>query len=580
MRHGNQNHKHTIPPCVAGLTTDDLSAWRDETLPADETDRIMAHSANCRVCQERLRGFETVAAALTAQRIPDPDERLWREVRAAILASKPSTGNSDITHETTIPDQSGVAPISHPAAGAHSRRRRALGTLAAVAAIALVVVGFGRLFQFGASNRPAAETFQLRWRQVTLPDAISKTPGAEATLSVFPADGAVAWLCQSGTKEAPGPLNIWRTTDSGVTWKAVASSMVARSISCQMTLDQLDPNVALLQYGYIDTTTAPGITLGANFTTYDGGATWLSDLEFNLIPREMATISGGTNTIVRQYALRQLSDDSYRLEVSAASGVTILDDAIHNQKLLSDYFWVNLATGGLLVEAHSPVSPIDGYSFWSADANGSDWRKVGESPEGSVAAIPTSDGRWSICTLVAGVSTNIEHPDFRSYVYCGTDTGAWSKRSGPDIPRTGEIGATPSACAGCGQADGVPYGAITFVGMANDGAVLAMVDDRFDAKGETTHTGLYRLPAGSSHWQSSGGLPGDMTAGDTYVTYAPRPGGGILWSMPIPALDDHLAGAVYTASYPGPSTQPLPTQPTKALPSPTVTGNIDQGAPL
>jgi hypothetical protein len=581
MSHGNQNHRQAIPPCAAELTTDDLSAWRDETLPADEADRIAAHSADCPACLRRLRGFETVAAALRTQRIPSPDERLWREVRAAILASKPSTGNSDITHETTIPDQSGAAPIPHVTARAHSRRRRALGTLAAVAAIALVVVGFGRLLQFGASNRPAAETFQLHWKQVTLPGAISKTPGAEATLSVFPANGAVAWLCQSGTKPAPGPLNIWRTTDSGMTWTAIRSPTVAKSISCQMTLDQLDPNVALLRYGFIDTTTAPGTTLGANFTTYDGGTTWLSDQEFNLVPREIATVSGGTNNIVRQYALRQLSDDSYRLEVSAASGVTILDDAIHNQKLLSDYFWVNPTTGGLLLEAHSLVSPKDGYSFWSADANGSNWRKVGESPEGSVAAMPTSDGRWSICTLVAGVSTDVEQPDFRSYVYCGTDTGAWSKRSGPDIPRTGEIGATPSACASCGQAGAsIPYGAVTFVGMANDGAVLAMVDDRFDAKGETTHTGIYRLPAGSSRWQSGGGLPGDMTAGDTYVTYTPRPNGGILWSMPIPALDGHLADTVYTASYPGVSTQPLPTQFTKALPTPTPTGNIDQGAPL
>ena len=208
---------------------------------------------------------------------------------------------------------------------------------------------------------------------------------------------------------------------------------------------------------------------------------------------------------------------------------------------------------------------------------------VAESPEGSIAATPMSDGHWSICTLVAGVSTDLQRLDFRSYVYCGTDTSAWSERPGLDIPRTGASGgteATPSACAGCGQAGGsVPYGAITLVGMANDGAVLATVDDRFDAKGETTRTGLYRLPAGSLRWQGSGGLPGSVTPGDVTVTYAPRPGGGVFWSIPMHPLDDQLANQVYIASYPGPSPQPLPTQP-RLTATPTPAGNVDRVAPL
>ncbi len=566
--------QQTISPCTAGPSADDLSAWRDATLPAEESYRIAAHSTTCPACQDRLRGFETVATALHDQRVPVPEERLWLAVRAAILAAEPAASHDEITRETTLPDSSGVTPVPQPHR-ALSRRRRALGTLAAVAAIALVVVGFGRLFQSGAGNRPAT-TFQVHWRQVTLPGAISKTPGAEATLSVFAADGAVAWLCQSGTKPTPGPMSLWRTTDSGATWQTVKIPTVATSISCQMTLDQLDPNVALLQYGYIDTKATPAMTSGATAISFDGGKSWQSGAAFQFT-REFATVNGAT------YALRQWADDSNRLEVSTDGGATwkILDDTTHNQKLLSDLFWVNPATGGLLLATHSLIN-TESISFWAADAHGSDWRNVGQSPKGSVAATPTSDGHWSICTLAAGASADLQHPDFRSHVYCGTVTSGWSERPGLDIPRTGASGTTPgttpSACAGCGQASGsLPYGAMTLVGMANDGAVLATVDDRFDAKGDTTRTSLYRLPAGSSRWQGSGGLPGNVTPGDVIVTYAPRPGGGIFWSTPMQALDNQLAGAVYTASYPGAAAQPLPTQPQQAV---TPLGNVDRAAPL
>ena len=216
------NNQQTISPCAAGLTTDDLSAWRDETLDADQADRIAAHSAGCPACQERLRGFATVATALTAQRIPVPDERLWREVRAAILASEPAASDDDILYVTTLPGQSGaVTPIPRPSARARTRRRRALGTLAAVAAIALVVVGFGRLFQFGASNRPAQTPFQFHWTQIAMPTGWGGKLQRGATLSVFPADGSIAWICQAGTKNAPGDLRLWRTSDAGGSWQPV-----------------------------------------------------------------------------------------------------------------------------------------------------------------------------------------------------------------------------------------------------------------------------------------------------------------------------------------------------------------------
>ena len=246
----SQMSQQTTPTCALGLTSADLSAWRDVALAPDATARIGAHSESCPACQQRLRGFAMVAATLQAQQVPVPDERLWQGVLAALPTGRQTTSADSITGEHLVPDESGERnPIPPSLTPPRNWRRRALGTLAAVAAIALVVVGFARLFQSGAQNRP--QPFQVHWRQVTLPDAISANSGAEAMLSVSPADGSVAWLCQSGTKPAPGPLHVWRTGDGGATWKALPVARIDQAFDCEITPDQLDPDAVALGYGYI-----------------------------------------------------------------------------------------------------------------------------------------------------------------------------------------------------------------------------------------------------------------------------------------------------------------------------------------
>jgi len=562
--------QQTTPTCALGLTSADLSAWRDEMLTPDETAHIGAHSESCLACQQRLRGFALVAATLQAQQVPAPDERLWQAVLAAVSADsteRRTTNDDTITGAYVVPNQSGNRnPTSQSHVPPRSWRRRALGTLAAVAAIALVVVGFARLFQSGASNR--SQPFQLHWRQVTLPDAITANPGANAMLSVFPADGSIAWLCQSGTKPAPGPLHLWRTNDGGSTWKAVAVARIDKAFSCEITPDQLDPDVAALNYEFIPN---KAITIqGDNLITFDGGASWHEAPYFQL-NRVFATLNGAI------YAIRSDDTNTNHLMVSRDGAQTwnSIDNALYIQKLLSDYFWINPTTGALLVETHSAANKDGFFSFWMANGSGANWRKIGELPVGDMAATPASDGGWSICTLVEGVSADPQHPDFHSHVYCGTDHGGWNERPGLDILRSS--GATPSVCAGCGQSpNSSAYGAISLVGVGNDGAVLATVENRFDAKGDTTKSGLYRLPAGSSQWQNGGETPG--TPGIEVVTYVPRPGGGIFWSMPVASpLDGQAPVSVFTASYPGPAALPLPTQ-TQQTPTPA--GNVDLGAPL
>ena len=374
----SQTSQQTTPTCALGLTSADLSAWRDDALAPDETARIGAHSESCSACQQRLRGFAMVAATLQAQQVPSPDERLWQGVLAALAAERQTTSADSITGEHLVPDESGERnPIPPSLTPPRNWRRRALGTLAAVATIALVVVGFARLFQSGAQNRPS-QAFTVTWRQVKLPAAVGETPGANARLSVFHADGSVAWLCQSGTKPAPGPLRVWRTSDGGATWQVASAPASVKTYECQITLDQVNPDVALLQYGYIPD--AKPATVQVDYLiTFDSGVSWQDGSSFQFA-REFAMHNGAI------YAVRETGEFTTSLEVSADGGTTwnVLDNPIHSQKLLSDYFWINPTSGDLLVEAHSIPSPASDSYFGRQTTTAPPGARLGSRRQGAL----------------------------------------------------------------------------------------------------------------------------------------------------------------------------------------------------
>ncbi|HKW21755.1 MAG TPA: hypothetical protein VJO13_10295, partial [Ktedonobacterales bacterium] len=160
---------------------------------------------------------------------------------------------------------------------------------------------------------------------------------------------------------------------------------------------------------------------------------------------------------------------------------------------------------------------------------------------------------------------------YTNRVTCGsTKAGGWTTRPGLNIASA--VGSpTPNNCDGCVQVDA--NGQTYQLALATDGAVLAMYSYRFTNLGLPTWSDIYRLSTGSTQWQKGGKLP------EGAAFYAPRPDGGILWSMPATAPDGlgNLAGPVFTASYPGPAAAPLPTP---AQQTPTPAGNVDQSAPL
>lgn len=558
--------QQTIPECVVGLTSADLSAWRDETLSADEAARIDAHHTGCLACQERLQSFKMIAAALHSQQAPVPDERLWQSVLAAIAASQPPATDPSISRETTDSDASGdMIPMPQPHERQHTRRRRLLGTLAAVAAIALVVVGFGRVFQIGAGIRQS-QTFSVKWRQLQLPGNLGANLSAGAGLGVFSANGSIAWVCvpdQSGTK----PPALYRTSDGGLSWQGIAPPDVKPVYACSIQLDRLDSRVAVLALNASKNASAPHNSYQA---TLDGGVSWQDGSSLQSSAR-FATLYGAT------YALRPIAGDTNHLMVSADKLKTwiILDATIHNQKLRPTAFWLNPNTGKILVQAISMAG--DGVmSLWTADGKSANWRKL-DIPfpfsDIAVASLTPEGQDWNICALRTDMGGQAQVAGNYSSVACGPDArGDWVIRRGIGFPRW-PGGATPTPCDGCNQTQNTALaGTITLVGIANDGALLATAEDRFDAKGQATRTSLYRLRVGASVWQSGGALP------TATALYTPRIGGGMLWSMPLEVGVGGASGPVFTANYPfGENVSPLPTQ---AQQTATPAGNIDQGSPL
>ncbi len=77
---------HETLTCAEDVALDQLSALRDEALPAAEAEKLRAHIAGCAACQARMADFEALAGALRAQRELDPGDRILDGVHARLAS--------------------------------------------------------------------------------------------------------------------------------------------------------------------------------------------------------------------------------------------------------------------------------------------------------------------------------------------------------------------------------------------------------------------------------------------------------------------------------------------------------------
>lgn len=420
-----------------------------------------------------------------------------------------------------------MQPDSQPS-GASRRRRlpRMLRAAGAIALAALVVAGFARLASAStAASRPPAQVSApvsgtpepptpqarhplvsppatpyvsglLTWHAVTPPRGYGITPGS-STFVVAPSDGSIVYACAGAS--------VWVSHDQAATWTDISPRAGVPAFPggvCDLSLDALDAQIAVLYWGSDMRTGCPVVTLA----TRDSGAHWAP---LNLPGQQCANFSLATHGGVT-YAL---------ISTPSQAGLYASDDGWRTWRTIGrDFggslqaFWADPYGDGLLVLVNTGDI---GLLLWSGPDGGAQWvRLPAPSMNGYVAAVPAPGARWRICGFATG-------PGVPSAVQCSGD-GGYTWVSEPNLP---SVLKWPQ-----------------LVAITADGSLLA--EGATDPSQPLPHR-VYRLPPGAGVWQELGEAPPQA------VVYSADPGRGALWSLPrSDGLGDYPEDVMLIAGYP------------------------------
>ncbi len=517
--------------CADGITFATLAAWHDGTLDGAEAARLGAHVAECAACRATLNTLVTQDSVLRQLPAPEPDGRLWREVRVRMRGERPARRL--------------VTPS----------RGRFVGGIAAIAAVLLVALGFAQVFRdrpqptagttptivagtptllpTAVAASPAVNGPRPNWQQGTLPVA-SLTDQDILSFGVAPSNGNEAYACFGTSDRSGATLTFYRTNDRSVHWTTLTQiSMPSLDLSdCMVQVDAYDGNRALIQVSGQNMNTLNGVTPFEY--TDDGGATW-TQLNESIPISDPATVHGATYALLWP-PLGAASGTSH-LSVSTDNWQhwTPVDQALVGAHQGVSNFWIN-PSGELLAEVTTeapsatptttsdplgnPYSGTTSLTLWRSSDGGAHWQQFSTpripsaaSAQGFVVQQPSAGQPWQLCEVYGmrggGAPEGLD---------CTFDGGhTWSAR--------------PLLCvsAPCGPMDlGLQNYAI-----ASDGAVLMMAL----APGASSQFGIFRLPQGATTWQYLG-----PTSGSIAYFFAPTAGGGILWAY---------AGGIYTGRLSG-----------------------------
>lgn len=510
------------PTCALNLSAETLSSYRDAALPADERERVAAHVPTCARCRVRLDGYERAADAIRAERVPTPDSRLWREVRAELDRRPRSAGR-----------------LSLPS-------RQLLSGLGAVAAVLLLVVGFARLLNRAPAHGPVTGT-PLSWVRHSLPgNASFASPRAASGVSVAvsPVDGNLVYACSLSLANGHEPA-VYTSHDRGDTWAFDKVAMSQAATECAVTPDEHDPQRAIWVAGIPD---AAGHLVAGSATAYqttDGGQTWA---QMTPMPDEdilqLATANG--NSIALTYDTQSTGASSgatgnvntpTRLVVSYNGMLSWLwaDMAIVNSAQHVQQFW--LGYDGTIYAMTAPNDGSIPRLLWTSSDDGKTWQQI-HTPDAADFFVQSTKDTTLLCALqLTGTDPNTQ----LTGLTCSADAGAdWAARTVPMLP--------VSTTGGAGNA-AIPL----VLGYLDDGALL----------GETTQgtagrytTSLYRLTPGATAWESLGTAPTTSKAPE-YTGYVDSPTPGIFWAV---GEDKNGQPAIYSAVYPQASATPTTTK--------------------
>ncbi len=523
----------TTMPCAAGVAATTLAAWRDGALGDSEAERLREHIAGCAACQAQLDAADRADAAIRAQSVPAPDARLWRGVRDGIAHPREHARRT-----------SGARPGRRPTT------RAILGGIAAVAAIALITVGFARVFQLRHTTPITAHGgtptviptvtavpeqthaivgTPLAWQAATLPPGVSNDPTQGVlTLALAATDGNTAYACfaQATTNL---PLQIWVTHDRAVRWTLAGQiPPVGLATDCVLQVDQGDAQRLIANV--LGHTTTPSATLTLAYRSDDGGVTWqfVSNTAFQ---QELISVGATSFAIQSSSASAYSASGDSHLVISHDGRQTWLpiDFALQPHGEVTA-FWVT-PNGKALLAAVTDVRHVASTptTLWQTTDVGAHWRQIA-TPSTSlenqfVVQSPVSGQPWHICAWNSqqGANNTIEMS-----LFCTSDGGAaWVARPGLLISEV--------QCTNCGTGVSAPTGAPGIVGatigglwLTSDGSLLGYGDYGPVKNGiiqQVTGVGLYRLKAGASQWESLGPIPGG------HFFYVGAPGSGVLGGL-------------------------------------------------
>lgn len=501
------------PRCSLGLTTETLSAWRDDALGPREMARVGAHARGCAACQARLGDYDVVARTVRGQRVAVPDARLWRGVRDRIMM------------EHNMKEHGGRRDNLGRSGGGHGR---AWTGWAAVAAAVLLVGGFALVIRGFIGGRgttvpmavtspavgtpsvtpattaaPTPPPLALAWQAVQLPAGF----GTRWSYLIAPAatDGETAYACGMPIGAGETTTGAWTTHDRGAHWARVILPVGHVANACTPITDGNDSRVAVMWVTWGPLGAPPDATDAADFVTYDGGASW-QRVPVALAHRPMlATWHGvtyGTGVADKGSQLWVTSDNMRTWQPVGDGTLPVIGQ-----------IWVDPGTGALTAVQEPPGGGVSvALQIWTSP-DGHTWRRESTPKLAEVVSGPVTAGaaspRLALCGLDSlGQTANL---------LCADASGTWV-----GVPNLVLTGANASGQAM--TALGYPFA------IASDGALLATA-----AWPTPTDTALYRLTPGASAWQSMGAAPLPL------VAFGATASGGVIWAT---------ENGAYTVSYP------------------------------